>query len=95
VNIYLSFFLVLIGTILIAIFRPRNWRSIRASAVVRQDDPAARQGRMARFQGLMFGIAFLFIGLAFIADMIWIGLQVDRCLDDGGRWNYAVSVCEH
>jgi len=37
----------------------------------------------------------LAIGLAFIGGM-WVQkqLQIDMCLDRGGRWNHETSTCE-
>lgn len=34
--------------------------------------------------------------LAIIAGVIWFAqeIEIDRCLDQGGRWNYTEKICE-
>jgi hypothetical protein len=34
---------------------------------------------------------------ALIIGVIWVKqfLQIDECLDSGGRWNYDLKECEH
>jgi hypothetical protein len=37
-------------------------------------------------------VIFLVVGL--LAVLLWDYMFVDRCLDEGGRWNYAAFECE-
>ncbi|NNE50768.1 MAG: hypothetical protein HKN30_00015 [Sulfitobacter sp.] len=41
---------------------------------------------------------FLLIGLCFIALVWWtLGreqMTIDRCLEEGGRWDYEAKACE-
>jgi len=38
--------------------------------------------------GLMLFLASVLVGL-----WVWDWKEVDRCLDQGGRWDYKIDVC--
>lgn len=46
-----------------------------------------------RTKKIMVGLVII---LGVIASVIWFAreLKIDRCLDQGGRWNYTEEICE-
>ena len=47
--------------------------------------------------GLTFAAALIVISIA--AYLLWLKFggswTIDRCLDSGGTWDYAASICRH